>query len=101
MCVLPRFTTWVASFVLAVTFCHTAGADQTAAGAGPAQWADDLTAIDAQDWSYDRAAHLLERAGFGGTPAQIQRLAQMTPQQAVAFLVRFQGADTQPSAGIR
>ena len=63
MCVLPRFTTWVASFVLAVTFCHTAGADQTAAGAGPAQWADDLTAIDAQDWSYDRAAHLLERAG--------------------------------------
>ena len=26
-----------------------------------------------QDWSYDRAAHLLERAGFGGTPEEIQR----------------------------
>jgi len=43
-------------------------------GPGPAAWADDLTPIGPHDWSYQRAAHLLERAGFGGTPEQIQRL---------------------------
>ena len=34
-------------------------------GGGPAQWVDDLSPISASDWSFDRAAHLLERAGFG------------------------------------
>ena len=41
------------------------------------------------DWSYDFAAHLLERAGFGGTPEEIARLAAMTPEQAVAHLVDY------------
>jgi uncharacterized protein (DUF1800 family) len=53
------------------------------------QWADDLSPIAAADWSFDRAAHLLERAGFGGTPEDIARLAVMTPQQAVAALVEY------------
>jgi uncharacterized protein (DUF1800 family) len=75
-----------------VVLCGLARAEQP--GAGPAQWADDLTPIGASDWSYERAAHLLERAGFGGTPDEIRRLAHMTPQQAVAYLVRFQDADT-------
>ena len=42
---------------------------------GPAAWKDDLTPIAAADWNYDRAAHLLTHAGFGGTPAEIQKLA--------------------------
>jgi uncharacterized protein (DUF1800 family) len=54
-----------------------------------AQWADDLAPIAATDWSFDRAAHLLERAGFGGTPQEIARLAAMTPQQAVMALVDY------------
>src|SRR5262245_19786691 len=54
-----------------------------------AQWADDLSPIAAADWSFDRAAHLLERAGFGGTPEEIARLAALTPQQAVATLVDY------------
>ena len=29
------------------------------------------------DWNYDRAAHLLTHAGFGGTPAEIQKLADL------------------------
>ncbi len=33
------------------------------------------------------AAHLLRRAGFGGTPADVGRVAQMTATQAVASLV--------------
>jgi uncharacterized protein (DUF1800 family) len=57
--------------------------------AGPASWADDLNSIADSDWSYDFAAHLLERAGFGGTPEEIARLAAMTPAQAVAHLVDY------------
>jgi uncharacterized protein (DUF1800 family) len=54
-----------------------------------AHWADDLSPIAATDWNFDRTAHLLERAGFGGTPQDIARLAAMTPQQAVAALVDY------------
>jgi hypothetical protein len=61
--------------------------------AGPAAWQNDLTPLTAKDWNRDLAAHLLERAGFGGTPAEIDALAKMTPTQAIARLVRFQGAD--------
>jgi uncharacterized protein (DUF1800 family) len=63
------------------------------AGPGPAAWSNDLSPIAPQDWSYERASHLLERAGFGGTPEEIQRLAAMTPQEAVRYLVRFQTVD--------
>ena len=45
------------------------------------------------DWNYDFAAHLLERAGFGGTPQEIDALAKLTPAQAIARLVRFEGTD--------
>ena len=56
-------------------------------------WANDLTPISAQDWNAERAAHLLERAGFGGTPEDIQRFAAMTPVAAMKELVDFQGVD--------
>jgi uncharacterized protein (DUF1800 family) len=61
--------------------------------AGPAAWQNDLTPITAKDWNRDLAAHLLERAGFGGTPAEIDALAKMTPAQAIARLVRYEGTD--------
>src|SRR5215469_6618300 len=56
----------------------------------PASWANDLAPIAASDWSYDRAAHLIDRAGFGATPEEIARLAAMTPEQAVASLLDYQ-----------
>ena len=62
-------------------------------GSGPAQWIDDLSPIGPADWSEDRAAHLLERAGFGGTPEEVERLARMTPAAAVASLVAYQSID--------
>ncbi len=65
-------------------------AREVVTGAGPAAWEGDLTPIRPGDWSYDRAAHLLERAGFGGAPEEIEKLAAMTPQEAVRFLVRWQ-----------
>jgi hypothetical protein len=70
-----------------------AGWGSEANGPGPVSWADDLTPIGPRDWSYERAAHLLERAGFGGTPEEIQRLADMAPAQAVRHLVHFQDID--------
>lgn len=86
-----RFGALGAAFALAlvcVLDCTTARAqadepDWTKA-AGPRSWVDDLTPIGEADWSYQRAAHLLERAGFGGTPGEIGRLAAMTPEEAVA-----------------
>ena len=40
-------------------------------------WENDLSPIPKTEWNYDRAAHLLERAGFGGTPNSIQDLVTL------------------------
>lgn len=50
---------------------------------------DDLSSISDRDWNYQAAAHLLERAGFGGTPDQIESLAALSPREAVRSLVYF------------
>jgi hypothetical protein len=55
--------------------------------------ANELTPIGPGEWDARRAAHLLSRAGFGGTPEEIARFAAMTPAQAVRRLVRFEGVD--------
>jgi len=73
---------------LCVALSATAMAAETA---GPVAWQNDLTAISSSDWNTEFAAHLLERAGFGGTPEQIEALAKLTPAQAVARMVRFEG----------
>jgi Protein of unknown function (DUF1800) len=80
--------------VLAAAALTTVGATRTVSsvgptGAAPVEWTNDLSPIGAPDWTYERAAHLLERAGFGGTPEEIGRLAAMTPRQAVDALVDF------------
>ena len=59
----------------------------------PAEWTNDLSPITPSDWNYDRAAHLLERAGFGGTPEEIEKLAAMTPAEAVNYLVDYESID--------
>ena len=43
-------------------------------------------------WNARLAAHLLRRAGFGGTPDDIRRYAGMHPREAVSSLIHF--ADT-------
>jgi len=57
---------------------------------GPAGWKDDLTPIANADWNYDRAAHLLAHAGFGGTPAEIQKLADLGLERAIRSLVHYE-----------
>ena len=68
---------------------HAVSAQQKDWSPGPASWKGDLTPITAADWSYDRAEHLLGRAGFSGTPDEIQKLADMTPAEAVRSLVHY------------
>jgi hypothetical protein len=67
-----------------------AGTEPLKYGAGDSFWFDDLRPITDQEWTYERAAHLLERAGFGGTPAEIEKLANMTPSAAVSYLVDYE-----------
>lgn len=59
----------------------------------PSEWQDDLSPLPHSSWNHDTAAHLLERAGFGGAPLQIQALAAMSPAEAVRHLVHFETAD--------
>lgn len=68
---------------------HLALANETEWSPGPAEWQGDLTPIVAAEWSYDRAEHLLGRAGFSGTPEDIRKLAAMTPEDAVRSLVYY------------
>lgn len=65
-------------------------ASKLEAGPGPESWVGDLSPISKEDWNYARAGHLLERAGFGGTPEEIEKLAKMTPEQAVSYLVDYE-----------
>jgi hypothetical protein len=57
---------------------------------GPAAWQDDLAPLPASEWSYDRAAHLLAHAGFGGTPEEIEKLAALGLERAVETLVHYE-----------
>lgn len=48
-----------------------------------------LKPLNAAKWNFSTAAHLLNRAGFGGPPAEIEKLVAMGPQQAVSWLVDY------------
>ena len=49
-----------------------------------------LRPLPASKWNYAAAAHLLNRAGFGGTPAEIEELAKLGPDGAVDRLVDYE-----------
>ena len=57
----------------------------------PAGALDASTALApyAGPWNRRLAAHLLRRAGFGGSPADVDRFASMSPNAAVDSLIRF------------
>lgn len=52
-----------------------------------AGWSGDLTQISSEDWDADAARHLLARAGFGGAPTEVARLAALTPTAAIDLLM--------------
>ena len=49
-----------------------------------------LNALPSSRWNYAAAAHLLNRAGFGGTPAEIERLHALGAEGAVSHLVNYE-----------
>jgi len=48
-----------------------------------------LKPLSTDKWNYTTAAHLINRAGFGGTPADIARLAALSPTAAVSLFVDY------------
>ena len=48
-----------------------------------------LTPLPAAKWNFTTAAHLLNRAGFGGTPAEIEAFQKMGLHDAAAHLVDY------------
>ena len=48
-----------------------------------------LKPLPSSRWNYSTAAHLLNRAGFGGSPADIEKLVEMGPAKAVDHFVDF------------
>ncbi|HET9161247.1 MAG TPA: DUF1800 domain-containing protein, partial [Caulobacteraceae bacterium] len=53
-------------------------------------WQDDLAPLPRSEWSRDRAAHLLAHAGFGGTPEEVSKLADLGLERAVQSLVHYE-----------
>ncbi|MEE2983739.1 MAG: DUF1800 domain-containing protein [Pseudomonadota bacterium] len=77
---------WLAAPLIAriadLSMAVTVAADPT--------WEGDLSPINSADWNPATARHLIDRAGFGGTPGDIEALAAMTPEHAVRHMVRFE-----------
>ena len=93
---LGRALLWLG--LLAALPCRAALPAAAAAPAAPVEWVDDLRPISAADWRPDRAAHLLERAGFGATPSEVQQSLALGVRAAVAALVRPPAGDD-PAVG--
>lgn len=90
---MRRGLNWIVALIGVATMAALSSTAGVAQQAGFNSWQDDLTPISVADWNYDTAAHLLERAGFGGTPEQIELLAAMSPTEAVRSLVYFDTVD--------
>ncbi len=56
-------------------------------------WIGDLEPLAEGEFGYEQAAHLLERAGFGGTPAQIEEFVSLGLKGAVSRLVDYEQVD--------
>lgn len=70
-----------AAIILVVSF----GAALAAADVGR----NSLAPLPARDWTEADAAHLLRRAGFGGTPDEVAALARLGVDAAVDSLVNY------------
>jgi len=60
--------------------------------------ANPLQPLAKKDFDYAAAQHLLNRAGFGGTPAQVRALVELGLDDAVDYIVDFKGEAAGPTA---
>jgi len=58
---------------------------------------NSLKPIDAAHWDRAAAAHLLRRAAFGGTPAEIDKLAALGAANAVDYLLNYRDIPYSPA----
>jgi uncharacterized protein (DUF1800 family) len=50
---------------------------------------DSLSAVKPGEFGFEQARHLLWRAGFGGTPSQVQTLVSWGPEKSVEHIVNY------------
>jgi hypothetical protein len=86
----PRIAGALLLALVAASPLATKGPEWTRALAAPPAWADDLSPIAPADGSHERAAHLVERAGFGAAPDEVAHLAARTPRRVVDELVDYE-----------
>ena len=55
----------------------------------PSDWDGDLDPMPENYWNEIYSAHLLERAGFGGTPDDIKFFSSLTMREAVDYLINY------------
>jgi hypothetical protein len=78
------------------------GSGQVAPGVievvGPRPPVASLEPLPAGEFGFDEARHLLNRAGFGGTPAQVRTLAGWGLDKSLDYLLNFEKAADEPDA---
>lgn len=84
---------WIVALCIAAAMAAVTPTPGMARQSGSNGRQGDLVQILDADWNYETAAHLLERAGFGGTPEEIEELAALSPYDAVRRLVYFENID--------
>lgn len=62
----------------------------------PRGFSASLSPIKDADFGFAQARHLLWRAGFGGTPGQINTLVKWGPQKSVDHLLNFESVAAEP-----
>src|SRR5262245_1655930 len=49
-----------------------------------------LKPLSRREWNFQTAAHLVNRAGFGGTPSEIEKVRAMGLEKGVSHFVDFE-----------
>lgn len=80
---------------------HDGLADMTEAGVEWGLQRRDLKPLAAERFGYSEARHLLNRAGFGGTPDQIRTLVEWGIERSVDHIVRVESVGGYPQADSR
>ena len=74
--------------ILIVLFSSNVSAKETN------NWKSTIDPIKQEDWSIAKASHLLERAGFGGTPEEVEFIYNLGHVLAVEHLVNYEKLST-------
>ena len=74
--------------ILIVLFFSSVSAKETN------NWKSAIDPIKQEDWSIAKASHLLERAGFGGTPEEVEFIYNLGHILAVEHIVNYEKLST-------